>query len=499
MKYFLGVDNGGTVVKAAVFDENGNQLSSADGRVNMLTPAPGFAERDLGELWRVNAQVMREAAARANVPRESIVAVGLSGHGKGLYLLDKQGRPLGNGILSADNRALRYETQFLASSVGEYIRQTNRQSILAGQPVCLLRWLKDEKRDMYDRIGAVLSVNDYIRYCLTGKIYAEKTSLSGSNLWNLTARAYDEEILRRFGIEEVFSALPPVVEPSQPCGTLLPAAAQATGLCEGTVVAGGMFDIDACALSVGLTDEADVCVIAGTWSINERISREASLSGASMHSVYCIPDYYLAEECSPTSAGNLEWVLHRFYGGEIESFGGMNGRFYEWLNGEVGRVDPAENGVIFLPFLYASNEGPGLNGAFLNLTASADKAQIAAAVYEGVVFSHKSHIDRLFQDGKPVREVLLAGGAANSAVWSQMFADVLGIKVCTVRGREHGCFGAAAAAAVAAGVYPDLAFAASRAAHRGDAYLPDEARVSLYQKKYAAYRGAVEALRGLGR
>ena len=497
MKYFMGIDNGGTVVKAAVFDENGNQLSSADGRVNTVTPAPGFAERDLGELWQVNVQVMREAAAGAGVPIESIAAVGLSGHGKGLYLLDKQGRPLGNGILSADNRALRYETQFMASPVGEYIRRTNRQSILACQPVCLLRWLKDERREVYDRVGAVLSVNDYIRYCLTGKIYAEKTSLSGSNLWNLTARDYDEDILRRFGIEEVRSALPPVAEPAQSCGTILPSVARATGLSEGTVVAGGMFDIDACALSVGLTDEADVCVIAGTWSINERISREASLSGASMHSVYCIPEYYLAEECSPTSAGNLEWVLRRFYGEEIASCGGMNGRFYEWLNSEIARVDPVGNGVLFLPFLYASNEGPGLNGAFLNLTAAADKAQIAEAVYEGVVFSHKSHIDRLLQGGKPVREVLLAGGAANSSVWSQMFADVLGMKVVTVQGREHGCFGAAAAASVAAGVFPDLADAAARASHRGKTYEPDAARMQMYKNKYASYRKAVQALRGL--
>jgi len=44
--------------------------------------------------------------------------------------------------------------------------------------------------------------------------------------------------------------------------------------------------------------------IAGTWSINEYISRKPVVNhSVMMNSLFCLPGYYLVEECSPTSAG----------------------------------------------------------------------------------------------------------------------------------------------------------------------------------------------------
>ena len=51
-------------------------------------------------------------------------------------------------------------------------------------------------------------------------------------------------------------------------------AAGLTGLKAGTPVAGGSMDIHASAMAVGVTDENTMCVVAGTWSINEYISRK---------------------------------------------------------------------------------------------------------------------------------------------------------------------------------------------------------------------------------
>ena len=45
MKYYLGLDNGGTSTKAAIFDENGLEIASAGMDTAMLIPRPGFTER----------------------------------------------------------------------------------------------------------------------------------------------------------------------------------------------------------------------------------------------------------------------------------------------------------------------------------------------------------------------------------------------------------------------------------------------------------------------
>ena len=61
MKYLLGIDNGGTFSKAAIFDVEGNQISVASVPTVTLTPKPGYTEKDLNELWEVNAQAVRNA------------------------------------------------------------------------------------------------------------------------------------------------------------------------------------------------------------------------------------------------------------------------------------------------------------------------------------------------------------------------------------------------------------------------------------------------------
>ena len=60
MKYLVGIDNGGTFSKAAIFDEEGNQISVASVPTETLTPKPGYTEKDLNELWRVNARFVRQ-------------------------------------------------------------------------------------------------------------------------------------------------------------------------------------------------------------------------------------------------------------------------------------------------------------------------------------------------------------------------------------------------------------------------------------------------------
>jgi len=55
------------------------------------------------------------------------------------------------------------------------------------------------------------------------------------------------------------------------------------------------------------------------------------------------------------------------------------------------------------------------------------------------------------------------GGGARSLVWSQMFADALGMPLEVPQGSEIGARGAALCAGIGAGVYADYADAAARA------------------------------------
>ena len=108
MKYLMGIDNGGTFSKAALFDKDGTQVSAAGWPTMTLTPKPGYTEKDMDELWRVNSMTVRKAIEQSGVRSEEIAGVSLSGHGKGLYLVGYDGKPSYRGIMSTDTRAWEY-------------------------------------------------------------------------------------------------------------------------------------------------------------------------------------------------------------------------------------------------------------------------------------------------------------------------------------------------------------------------------------------------------
>ena len=76
------------------------------------------------------------------------------------------------------------------------------------------------------------------------------------------------------------------------------------------------------------------------------------------------------------------------------------------------------------------------------------------ALFEGVMFEHRRHIEVLAQAGVSFSRAALSGGGARSAHWPQIFADGLGVPVTVAECGETGALGAAIAAAVGAGLYP---------------------------------------------
>jgi len=63
--YLLGIDNGGTVIKAGLYDLDGHELAVSTSKTQMSMPAPGYAERELDDLWEANVQAI-SAVIRAS-------------------------------------------------------------------------------------------------------------------------------------------------------------------------------------------------------------------------------------------------------------------------------------------------------------------------------------------------------------------------------------------------------------------------------------------------
>lgn len=491
-RYAIGLDNGGTVIKAALFDMQGKEMGVASRQTPVLTPKPGYTERDMEYLWECNCLCVKEVLEKTGVDPGDVIGIAVCGHGKGLYLWGKDDKPAYHGIVSTDGRAWEYPKRWKENGTHARIFPRICQDLMACQQVSLLAWFKEHRREVYDNIQWVFSVKDYIRFRLTGEAFCEATDISGSGLLNVRDARFDQELLDELGIGEVFDKLAPIKYSYEKCGCVTQEAAGLTGLEVGTPVAGGMFDIDASAIALGVHTPEEMCTIAGTWSINEYISEKPVLDTSTrMNSLYAMPGYYLVEECSATSAGNLEWYLEHYMKQEPLRSGEQ---LYDAVNRMVAGVLPEECEVYFLPFLYASNAHPLGKGTFVGLTLYHGKEHMLRAIYEGVVYSHKTHIDRLLAARERPKAIRMAGGAVNSEVWVQMFADILGVTIETVKVKELGALGCAMAAAVAAGVYEDYPDAVAHMVCVDGKVKPNPEMVGIYKKKYEKYRKISGAL-----
>ena len=171
---------------------------------------------------------------------------------------------------------------------------------------------------------------------------------------------------------------------------------------------------------------------------------------------------------------------------------------YDVMNEWVSSIPPEEFVPVFLPFLMASNVHPNAKGSFVGITVNHTRRHLLRSVYEGVAFCHRYHTEKLLATrDTPPECIRLAGGAARSAVWTQMFADILHLPVQTVAANETGALGCAIASAVAVGEYPDLSAAARAMCRISEPVQPREEYRAVYDRKYALYCRTIECLDAL--
>ncbi len=494
-QYLLGIDNGSTVSKAALFDLHGREIAVASCKAETEYPHPGWTERDMEMLWQSTASAIREVLTKSGVQPEEIAGIGNTGHGNGVYLLDRQGQPLRNGIQSMDSRAADIVTGWNQCDLHTHAFPFTIQSFWPAQPNALLAWLKKNEPQNYERLGAILMVKDYIKYRLTGEITGDYTDMSATSLMDVRKQCYSRELMELYDLSEVYDALPPLKHSSEVIGQVTSAAAQETGLAVGTPVVGGLFDVDASAIGAGVINVNQACIVMGSWSINEVITEEPIVdAGLFMTTLFATPGLFLTIEGSATSATNLEWFVNQCCGDERAEAKRRGISVYEVCNEEVASLAPGSTNIIFHPFLYGSNVQPTARAGFYGVAGWHTRAHLLRALYEGVVFGHLSHIEKLRRAGGQINTARLAGGGSRSAVWSQMFADTIQVPMEISDGNELGARGAALSAGIGAGIYSDYAEAVREAVSVVRVHEPIAANTPHYMARYAEYERVIKVM-----
>lgn len=485
MKYIIGLDNGGTGVKAVLFDLEGNEISNAYEKISIISERPYFVERDIEEVWQKNLKVIMDVISKSGINPKEIIAIGQSGHGKGIYLLGKNDKIICRAIHSNDSRANTLVNDIKNSQIIEEFYK-NYQNPGTSQIPILLKWLK-ENTQILDEVEFILGVKDFIGHKLTGSYHHEITDLSSSAMVNFSDLSLNTSLLEKLGLSFIIDKFSDIISSESVYGNISEEISKQTGLSRDCLVVAGIFDISACSIAMGITDDTNMSLIGGTWSINGFIFKSPLFDKTTtQNSIYCLDSYYFIEESSPTSASNNEWFINTFLKDKDEA--------YKYVNKLVESSSIDLNGPIYCPFLYGSNYNRLAKAGLLDINSSNDLGDILRSIYEGIAFAHKVHINKLLEYKKDFNAIRVGGGITNSDIWLQIFADILDMPLEIIDKKELGAFGAAICAGVSAGIYNNFIDACKTMVRVSRRIEVNKANAALYRRKFQKYLQAAELI-----
>ncbi len=406
----LAVDTGTSEVKAALVSTDGAIIASVSIPVPLQDPD---SERvDPERYWGAVAEAMRAVADGAVTPD----AIAVTGQGDGFWSLDSAGEPCGAyqwNSTRAGEIVLDWEAE---DTIAEHYRLSTTV-LWPGTSAAIWRWLSTEKPEQAQRTASVFCAKDWINYRLCGVIATDVTDATIPFL-DLDSGDYNDEAFVRLGCEDLRDKVAAIHPVGEQIGVLSHEAALAVGVAQGTPILMGCIDVAAMVHGAGLEKPGEALLALGTTAAALVIVNTTDSSGQMAGATLKLPgaDRFLRVLGNSSGTSTLDWALKALsYEGE-DRFD----RF--WADVAAGTPGP-----YLLPYLAGERApflAPEATGAFLGLTQSTQRADLARAAALGVTFSLRHCLDsaRRRQRGSTV----LAGGGAIEPAWCQLVADVTG-------------------------------------------------------------------------
>ncbi len=441
-RFIIGIDVGTTGTKAILFSESGQLISQAYREYPSATPNVGWVEQDCTDWLNAVAETVREVSENLD---GQVAAISLSTQGGTVVALDKDGNPLAPAAVWNDIRCAKEKEQFL-QEVGDTMYEKTGWALIDGLPALQIRYLKNNRPDIFERAEKFLTVPDYLAMKLTGVIAVDPSNVGINQLTDIQSLTYDKALLSFAGIAE--DKLAPIVPSGRVIGHLTAEAAALLGLSESTLLISGAHDQYAAALGAGMLASGDIMIGSGTCWVITALGSKADFSRGLSQSVSAIPGLWGSLWSLSSGGICLDWLRKNIAGAENAPLD------YDSLNAGVAACKAAEENLFFFPFSGTCGNGKTFTRAtFTGLDLSHNRFHLARAVMEGVAFQIAWMLEAFKE--KP-QSLTLTGGASKSRVWAQILGGITGLPVNIPQVADLSCVGAAILAGTGAGIFESL-------------------------------------------
>jgi len=490
-KCFLVIDAGTGGGRCLIFDDMGNLLTVSYEEWNFNTPPeiPMGMEFNPNEFWKIICNVTKQALQNAKLSPGQIQGVSTTSFREGFVLIDDNGGEL-LAVPAMDLRALS-EGMSLKTKYGDKLYQITGHLPPFMFASARLLWIKEKNPEMYNQIYRILMMNEWILYKFSGEIYSEPTGVCETELFDIHSSMWSKEIIDLVGLrEDIFSE---IVSAGTKIGEVTGKVSEATSLIQGTPVVMGGADSQCALLGMGLTEEGQLGIIAGTTTPLQMIVSRPIIDEKMRiwTNSYLLPNKWVLESSAGDSGKVYRWIRDYIADYEREIAVKEEKNAFDLLNALAEDVPPGSEGILaFLgPMVINFNAiGPLGYGGFLIplplFMGNYGKKQFVRAFLENMAYAIKGNCLQLEEiSGITLTEANICGGLSNSNLFVQIIADTLGIPINTFHTAEATGLGAAMTAAIGAKVYANVPEAINAMVHLERTVQPGSNQ-KIYKKLY---------------
>ncbi len=452
-RVIAAIDQGTGSTRCLLFNPSGRMLGVGQREHRQVHPRPGYAEHDAAEIWRNVLRVVPEALRAAGRTPEDIVAVGIANQRETTVVWDRRtGRPLARAITWQDTRT--------AGVVAELAHAAPEITALSGLPMASyfaaprLRWLLDRVTGLRAaaEAGHALfgTMESWLIWNLTGGVdggrhVTDVTNASRTMLMDLRTLSWSDKLLEIFDVPR--RMLPEIRGNAEIYGTCV-------GVLPGVPVAAALGDQQAALVGQACFAPGEIKCTYGTGAF--LLMNTGDSVPSSTHGLIPTVGYLFGDE--PVYA--LEGAI------------AVTGSLVQWLRDSLGMIPtaaqietlastvPDNGGCYIVPAfsgLYSPHWHPDARGVMVGLTSYIGRGHVARAVLEATGWQTREVVEAMNADsGVPVERLKVDGGMTANNLLMQFIADVLDVPVERPLGSEAVSLGAAYAAGLAVGYWPDL-------------------------------------------
>ena len=412
----LSLDVGTSGVRAALFDERGNEVPGARARSHRnLATLSDFAELEADALVDEVIKTIDELMTYHFHAAGQIDLIAVSAFWHSLIGVDAEGLPTTPLLTWADTRAAQYERNLRAQFAEREIHARTGCRFHASYWPAKLRWLENEHPAKFSSTRYWLGFAEYLFLRLCGEIATTVSMGSATGLFNQLNCDWDWDFVEALGISP--DTLPEVktrisARLSEAFTFRWPALAEARLV---TIVGDGAANN----IGAGCATKDKLALMIGT-------------SGA-MRAVFAgePPDKIPSSLWSYRASDRYVVV-----GGALSDGGGLIKWLTESLNvdaaslqEDVAALEPDSHGLTVMPF-WSGERSTGWSadarGAIFGLRQQTTPAEIVRAALEAIAYRF-ALIARDLDEVAPNATIVASGNALRSSpVWLQIIADVLG-------------------------------------------------------------------------